>query len=298
MSTQAPTGNFLLDCPRPVQTYHSEPYPRIPPSNFNGQGKSVLITGGATGIGWAISQAFAETGVARLVIVSRSPCPLEQAKEELHAGFPGVEVLTFSASMTDHARMAAILNGLEQVDVLVHCAAATHTFAPTAQIPVVEMHDTFATNVLASFALVQAYLALPPPAGGARTKTVINISSASAHLQIPTQAGYGASKAAFTRILSAFASEHTPGKDGVRMFSLHPGAFYTPMAAKQYGEDAFVWEDVRVPAYFCLWLGLGEEEPEFLHGRFVWAAWDVDELCALRGRVERIGGLLKIGLVL
>jgi hypothetical protein len=83
----------------------------------------------------------------------------------------------------------------------------------------------------------------------------------------------------------------------VRLFSVHPGVFYTPMAAKQYGEDAFAWEDIRLPGHFCTWLALSGMEAEFLHGKFVWAHWDVDELVAMKDKVEGDGEILTIGLV-
>ena len=296
MSTSEATGNFLSNYPRPVKTYHAEPYPRIHPSNFSGKGKTVLITGGATGIGRSIAQAFAETGIARVVIVARSPGPLEKAKQGLRAEYPDVEVLTYSASLTDYARMHEVLKEVGSLDILVHSAAATHDHVPIMQVPTSEMQDTYDTNVVAPFDLVKSCIALPKPFSGG-PKTVINISSGSAHMQIPNQSGYGSSKAAFVQIMASFTSEYTPAKDAVRLFSVHPGAFYTPLAATQYGKDDFDWEDIRLPGHFCTWLALGGTEPDFLHGRFVWAHWDVDELVAMKESVEGDGGLLKIGLI-
>jgi hypothetical protein len=39
---------FSSNYPKPVKTYHREPYPRLDPSksSFNGAGKTVLVTGG------------------------------------------------------------------------------------------------------------------------------------------------------------------------------------------------------------------------------------------------------------
>lgn len=65
--------------PRPTQTYHSTTYDRIARQHgFDGRDKTVLITGGATGVGYSISKAFAEAGVARIPIISRSLGPQEK----------------------------------------------------------------------------------------------------------------------------------------------------------------------------------------------------------------------------
>lgn len=85
----------LSSVPRPTKTYHTQPYDRILNHKFNGTGKTVLVTGGASGIGLAISRAFAETGV-RVAIVSRS------------AEKPDFDALVYRESVTDHKRMKEI----------------------------------------------------------------------------------------------------------------------------------------------------------------------------------------------
>lgn len=51
---------------------------------------------------------------------------------------------------------------------------------------------------------------------------------------------------------------------------------------------------VELPADFCVWLSTSQAD--FLHGRFVWAHWDIDELTAMKERILSDPGLLKIGL--
>ena len=82
----------------------------------------------------------------------------------------------------------------------------------------------------------------------------------------------------------------------MRMFSYHPGAFYTPLAASTgIPADALPWEDIRLPGHFATWLVLSGET-DFLHGRFVWAHWDVDELISLKEKVEKDEGFLRLSL--
>jgi NAD(P)-dependent dehydrogenase (short-subunit alcohol dehydrogenase family) len=287
--------SFMESLPRPVKTYHSTTYDRIAPTNFSLKGKTALVTGGATGIGYSISTSFAQAGISRIVILARSTGPLEKAKKELEAAHAGLKVDTYSASVLDYARVEEIVKEVSRIDVLVLNAADAHDFGPTANIPTEQVQRTYEINVIAPFVLTKAYLALPTPEG--KSKTVINISSAGAHIAVPNQAGYDSSKTAFAHLLQHWYSEHGTG---VRMFQLHPGAFYT-QAVQRVGvkEDAFEWEDIRLPGNFVTWL-VASGEAGFLVGRFLWAHWDVDELVQkeVRERVERDPFWLKIGLVL
>ena len=286
----------FLAIPRPVETYHTKTYDRISPSKttFNAKDKTVLITAGGTGVGFSISKAFAEAGVERIIIVSRRPEPQAEAKAELQSKFPNLKVETIPASVTDTARMAQIMERPRGIDVLVMSAAGLTQAARSVDFPTNELKSLYGTNVFASFDLVKMYLSLPPPASG--TRTIINISTVGAQMQLPAQIGYGSSKAAFVQILSYLAAEHTPEKNGVRIFSIHPGAFYTAAAAENgFAADALDWEDINLPGHFCVWLA--SPEADFLHGRFVWAHWDIEELIALKERMEKDPMFLSIGLV-
>jgi hypothetical protein len=66
--------------------------------------------------------------------------------------------------------------------------------------------------------------------------------------------------------------------------------------AKKYKRDEANWKDIRVPGHFCAWLA--SPEADFLHGRFVWAHWEVDELIAIKERFEEEPMFLKMGLVM
>ncbi|EME44037.1 hypothetical protein DOTSEDRAFT_71740 [Dothistroma septosporum NZE10] len=285
----------VQDLPRPVKTYHTETYDRISPSKaqFKGKGKTVLITGGATGIGFSIAKSFAEAGISRIIIISRSPGPQAEAKETIEKDFPNTKVEGIQASIADRTRMTEVLSSVAPIDVLVLSAVASHKFAKSVDIPTTDFDESFTVNILACYDLVRTYLRQPAP----NSKTVINISSAAAHITLPGQVAYGASKAGFLGIMSAMANEYSPQKDGVRLMSMHPGIILTDLAsAVGYGEGDLEWEDEKLPGHFAIWLT--GNEAEFLHGRFVWAQWDVDELVQLKKKVEEDQGLLKLGLIM
>lgn len=287
------------DFPRPsqIKTYHTQTYARINPSKsgFNGKGKTIFITGGATGVGYSICRAFADTGVAKIVIVSRSPKPLEKAKQDLTEAHPGLEVHTKQLSVDDTDAVTQAMKEAGPIDVLVLNAFYSHQQAvPSTTIAASEVAKTFNTNVVANYHMMTTYIgSMPTPNSG--DKTILVVSSAGSHLSIPMQVGYGASKAALSRMVGQLALEHAPEKDHVKLVSFHPGAIYTAPAQEHYGPDAFEWEDVSLPGDFAVWLASGESG--FLHGRFVWAEWDVDELLALKGKMAEDPTFLTIGLV-
>ncbi|EMC96406.1 hypothetical protein BAUCODRAFT_122411 [Baudoinia panamericana UAMH 10762] len=278
--------------PRPTKTYHTETYDRIAPSNSDHDNKTVLITGGATGIGFEIARSFAKSGVSRIILLSRSPDHLALAREKLEAEFSKCKVETYSVSITNHARVMQIVKEVGSIDVMVLSAAAQEPFTTFNDHTVAEMDAFFQTNVIACFNLVKLYIDLPMEPSG--SKTIINISSASAHFVVPQQPGYGPSKTAFAALMQHAASEYTPEK-GVRIVSLHPGTIYTEAAATVFAKDALEWEDIHLPGGFCTWLAT--PEANFLHGKFVWAQWDVDELLAVKERVKKDPSFLTIGLV-
>ena len=88
----------------------------------------------------------------------------------------------------------------------------------------------------------------------------------------------------------------TPEMDNLRIFNLQSRAFYTYTVARSYPLDALPWEDIDLPGHFCVWLA--SLQADFLHGRFAWAEWDVDESIALKARVGWDPCFLKIGLAL
>ncbi|KAH8726146.1 putative NADP(+)-dependent dehydrogenase [Phaeosphaeriaceae sp. PMI808] len=279
--------------PRPVKTYHTTTYNRIAHQHgFDGTGKTVLITGGATGVGYSIAQAFVSTNVSRIAIVSRSGGPQESAKADLKSAESSTQIVSYQADITDQTRMSDIMLELGAIDVLVLSAAIYHDRIPTTQLSTQEVQNIFDTNVIAPFNITKAYLSSPLPTAG--SKTVIHVSSAAGQMRAPLRAAYGASKAAMTQMMQHFAMEQD--SDAVRIFSLHPGAFYTPASSRIYCKDAMKWEDIRLPAHFVLWLA--GPQSGFLSGRFLWAQWDVDELIDLKDRFLKDPKFLTIGLVL
>ncbi|KAM7195519.1 putative short-chain dehydrogenase [Rhypophila sp. PSN 637] len=285
------------DMARPTKTYHTQSYDRIAKHHgFDGQGKTILITGGASGVGYQLSEAFASAGAFRIAIISRSVEAQAKAREEIESLYPTTKVLTFQASITDMPRITAIVQELGTIDVLVLNAAVTQRRVPGTELTMEEVQEIFDINVIGQFALTKTYLSMEAP----KLKTILNITSAAVQMSGHGFSAYGPSKAATVQVMRNFADEASQRNEDVKIITFHPGAIWTAMTEKHSGDilpkDSPIWEDPHLPGDFALWLA--GPESGFLHGRYVWANWDVDELIGIKEKIEKDSGFLRVGLVL
>ncbi|GAB7365573.1 hypothetical protein MBLNU230_g6645t1 [Neophaeotheca triangularis] len=271
---------MFLDFPWPteIKTYHHTTYDRISPlQTFDGTGKTVLITAGATGIGFGITQSFAKAGVEYVIIIQRRQKVLDKVRESLATDFPSLKVTTRAASVTDFERISSILKEIGKIDVLVANAGIGPGEMAAKDMPTEVFRDTFNLNVVSSWHLIKEFLALEP----GKPRTVIYTSSARCQTGSANDSAYGPSKAAMNQVIQHLAMEYADDNAVIQTF--HPGVVYTPWASQLFDRDVVVWEDASLPGDFAVWLA--SAEAKFLSGRYVWAQWDVDELLSLKERL-------------
>ncbi|KAK3684555.1 hypothetical protein LTR37_020158 [Vermiconidia calcicola] len=281
--------------PRPTKQFHGKSYPAISPSRpeLSVKGQTVMITGGATGIGLQTSIAFAQAGARKIVILARSKDPMMKAEENIEADYPETEVLTYAVSVTDSERVTEIVKGIGTLDILVLNAAVMNAPGPVLDIDPEDTLENFKVNVFGPLSLVKAFVNLPPRSADA-PRTVIYTSSAGIQFVLPGTGAYNASKSAMTYLIRCIHEEH--GKAGIRSFAFHPAFAYTD-GAKSLGlqPDQFDYDSTDLPAHYAVWLC--SAEADFLKGRFVWAHWDVEELQAKKEVIVNDPSQLRIALV-
>lgn len=91
------------------------------------EGKRVVITGGSSGIGFALAKLFVKEGVSKLVLVARNEARLKQCVEELKSltvgSFDGQIITHLAMDLSNDGKLVAErFAGLGAVDVLVNCA--------------------------------------------------------------------------------------------------------------------------------------------------------------------------------
>ena len=178
-------------------------------------GKIALVTGGGSGIGKAIAQAFAAAG-ARVTLAGRRREVLEAA-----AGGIGAAAEAAPCDVTDDAQVDSLFAGVAErhgrLDVLVNNAGMSAP-GPTHEMDPDKWRKVIDVNLTGAFLCARAALRLMIPAKSGR---ILNIGSISAQMSRAHAAPYTASKfglEGLTRSLALDAREH-----GIAVGILHPG---------------------------------------------------------------------------
>ncbi|KAK4547936.1 hypothetical protein LTR36_010655 [Oleoguttula mirabilis] len=271
-----------------TKIYRRTTYPTISPSapSQDQSGRTVLVTGGSEGIGYGIAEAFAIAHAATVILVSRSQDKLDKAAAKFRSDHPQTKVQGLSSDSSDASAIGALWQKLADdkvfVDVLVLNAGAIGEAKGLA-----EAIFFFNFNIIANLHQLEHFQNQPDES--CRQKVLINITSASVQCYNYPRAAYPGSKAGFANYL-CHVSEAIP-EDKLRIITLHPGAVYT--AAVKIPKDLPIWDHPSLSAHMAVWVS--GKEAAFLHGRFVWANWDADELLTMKERVLGDAAFLKVG---
>lgn len=184
--------------------------------------KTILITGGTTGIGLATAQLLQADG-ARVIVTGRNPDTLASAREAL--GKTAVVIASDSGSLSD-ARVLGSEVGkhASRIDG-VFLNAGVGKFAPFADHTPEEFESMFGINVRGLFFQLQSLLAIL-----ADPSSVVLNASVVAQLGFPGASIYSATKAAVVSLGKTLAVELAPR--GIRVNTISPGPISTPIYGK------------------------------------------------------------------
>ena len=192
------------------------------------KGKTVLVTGGSSGIGRATALRLAEAG-ARVIIVARDEEKLARVRAEIAAR--GGEVASYSCDIGDNQACDDLVKRLlaehGRVDILINNAGRSIRRAIDKTYE--RIHDYERLMHLNYFAAVRVTLGLLPAMVRHGAGHVINISSISVLTNEPHFAAYNASKAALEAFSRCAAAEYAAR--GIRFTVVNMPLVRTPMAA-------------------------------------------------------------------
>lgn len=173
--------------------------------DFNGKG--IVVTGGATGIGFALAKQFTQRG-ARVVLAARRRGRLDEAASRLAAS--GAEVAVFECDVTDRSQVEALADfawdRFGQVDVIVNNAGVGPIDSTVVDASRTDVQRIFEINLFGVWNGVSVFgrrfIAQGTPAA------VYNVGSENCFFRaVPLGTGYTASKHAVLVLTEALREE-------------------------------------------------------------------------------------------
>lgn len=194
------------------------------------QEKTAIVTGGGSGIGFAITEKFIANNI-RTIIIGRDEKKLLTAKEKLG---PLCETVKFD--LNNLSAIPQLVHDLferfNNIDVLVNNAGINLKKEFT-EVSDEEFSNIMHTNVSSMFSLSREVVKnwIKKNIKG----SIINISSMASQYGLPKVIAYTASKGAIEGMTRAMATELSP--KGIRINCIAPGFIATDMSAKALNND-------------------------------------------------------------
>lgn len=190
------------------------------------ESRRILVTGAASGIGFAIAQRFQEEG-ARVGLIDRDASALDAAMSRLAPGAER-EVADVSQEIEVAVAVEALAAALGGLDGVVN-SAGIDLLKPFAETSRAEWSRVQAVNLDGPFHVCQAALPHLKRTAGA---TVVNIASGAGLRPLEHRTAYCASKAALVMFTKALAMDLSG--DGIRANVICPGIIETPLFRNSY----------------------------------------------------------------
>ena len=180
---------------------------------FDYSGKTILVSGGSSGIGLAIARAFRRAGGNVWITGTRADA----------ADYPDdLDGLTFrQLDMEDASAIDALGAALPSLDVLINCAG--NTVRDEEAYEPINFEKVIAINLSGTFRLSMTALPLLKRGPG----NVINIASMTSYFGAPGAPGYGASKAGVLELTQTLGVAWAPF--GIRVNGIAPGWIETKL---------------------------------------------------------------------
>ena len=198
------------------------------------RGRTILITGAASGLGRALSLECAQAG-ASVILCGRNAGKLNAVYDEIEASGapqPAIALLDLAvATAVDYDALARTIGDeFGKLDGLVHAAALLGDRSPLEQYDVPTWCKVLHVNLTAPFILTQVLL---PELRKSADASVIFVSSGVVKQTRPFWGAYAVSKAGLESV-RGMLFEELEGEPNIRINSINPGRMRTAMRAAAY----------------------------------------------------------------
>jgi 3-oxoacyl-[acyl-carrier protein] reductase len=191
-------------------------------------GKTAIVTGGASGFGAGIVRKFVAEG-ARVMIADINGDAAAALARELGTTSQQVDV---SKDISVAAMIDAAYGAFGKLDILVNNAGVSHMPAPLDEISEADFDRVLAVNVKSVYLTARHVV---PRFKAARAGVILNVASTAAVSPRPRLSWYNASKGWMVTATKSMAVELAPL--GIRVNAINPVAGETPLLKTFMGED-------------------------------------------------------------
>jgi NAD(P)-dependent dehydrogenase (short-subunit alcohol dehydrogenase family) len=193
--------------------------------------KKVIITGGDSGIGRAVSILFAMEGADLAILYLEEHNDAAETKARIEK--ENRRCLTIAGDVGDvkfcRSAVRQAADAFGRIDILINNSAEQHAYESITEITPEQLERTFRTNIFSMFFMTQA--ALPHMKPGS---AIVNSTSVTAYAGHPQLLDYASTKGAivaFTRSLAIHLADK-----GIRVNGVAPGPIWTPLIPASFGE--------------------------------------------------------------
>ena len=189
-------------------------------------GKSALVTGGASGIGRATALAMVREG-ARVAIADQNEAGAVETVAMINAA--GGQSIAMAVDVSDEAQIEAMVTrsvaAFGRLDCAFNNAGIVGEMGPVADMGIANWNDVMLVNLTSAFLAAKAQIPVMKKRGQGSivfTSSFVGFSNGG----MPGMGAYAASKAGLIGLVRSLASDQAA--DGVRINSLLPGGTITP----------------------------------------------------------------------
>lgn len=198
---------------------------------FSLKGQTAIVTGGATGLGLAVTKCMAGAG-AKVLVLGRTP--EEQVRETLNEVCGDAVYYSFDVADTGKTPELAerLIAEHGPIGILVN-NAGNHCKKPIEDMTVEDYTDVLKVHLVGAFALTKA---LFPHMKEQGKGSILFQASMTSYIGQPQVAGYATAKAGYLGLVHTLAAEGGP--HNVRVNAIAPGWIETPMFHQATDNDA------------------------------------------------------------
>ena len=178
--------------------------------------KTILVTGGSTGIGKSIGELLVKQGFT-VFGTSRNP-----------EKYPRSVFRLLAMDVRDTVSIANVVREIGTIDVLINNAGVGIAGA-IEELPEAEIKNNFEVNFFGPIAVMKAVL---PTMRAQKSGLIVNVTSIAGFMGLPYRGVYSASKSALSILSEAMAMEVKPF--GIKICCVAPGDFATNIAAGRF----------------------------------------------------------------